>query len=87
VLNTEMADVCLFEDIVPNLTKLVDDQGRLLDYYNVGACTSELGFPFIDCKRGAHCIIPTTSEWGIVALALAFLIYAKVMFRTRGNAI
>jgi hypothetical protein len=87
VLNSEMADVCLFEDIVPNLTKLVDDQGRLLDYYNAGACSSEAGFPMIDCKRGAHCIIPTTSEWGFVALALAFLIYAKVTFRQRGDAI
>lgn len=81
VLDSQFSDVCLFEDINPFLTKLVDDHGQFVDFYSDGTCSDERGYPFIDCERSAFCEIPTTSEWGLLALALSLLIAAKLLFR------
>ncbi len=86
VLDREIADVCLFEDINPFLTKLVDDRGQFVDFYSDGACSSEMGYPIIDCELGGFCEIPTTSEWGLVVLGLVFLICAKLRFRLPSQA-
>ena len=82
VLDRESSEVCLFEDINPFRTKLVDDNGQFVAFYNDGTCSSDRGYPFIDCEHGSVCEIPTTSEWGLVALGLAFLICAKLRFRS-----
>lgn len=81
LLGNEARDICLFEDINPTRTKLVDDQGQFVAFYNEGVCASEMGYPFIDCEHGSSCEIPTTSEWGLIVLALAFLIGSKLRFR------
>lgn len=79
----ESREVCLFEDINPFRTKLVNDHGQFVDFYNEGSCSSDSGFPIIHCEHGSVCEIPTTSEWGLVVLALALLIGSKVRFRGR----
>jgi len=84
VQDRALADVCLFEDSYPFLTKLVDDQARLVDSYNEGSCSSDQGPPFLDCQQFVLAEIPTTSDWGLVVLTLAFLVGAKLQFR-RGN--
>jgi len=83
VLVRGATDVCLFEEINPFRTRLVDEHGQFVAFYNDGACSSERGYPFIDCEHGISCEIPTTSEWGLVVLAVAFLIGSKLRFRSQ----
>lgn len=81
VLEREFSDVCLFEDINPFRTKLVDENGQFVDFYSDGSCSDPQGYPFIHCERDRFCEIPTMSEWGMAALALSLLICAKLRFR------
>jgi hypothetical protein len=82
VLDGGAGDVCLYEEINPFRTKLVDDHGQFVAFFNKGSCSSDMGYPFMDCEQGSTCeFIPTTSEWGCVVLALGFLIGAKLRFR------
>ncbi len=81
MLGGEGRNVCLYEEINPFRTKLVDHRGQFVAHYSEGACASEMGYPFIDCERGSSCEIPTTSAWGLIVLALAFLIGSKLRFR------
>jgi hypothetical protein len=81
ILDSGLSEICLFEDINPFLTKLVNDSGQLVSFYNDGDCASERGYPFVHCEHVGTCIIPTASEWGVLVLGLFLLIGAKLRFR------
>jgi len=80
VLDSEYSEFCLYEDINPFRTKLVDENGQFVNINNDGVCSSDMGYPYIQCESSGFCEIPTTSEWGLVVLTLAFLIGAKLRF-------
>ncbi|MDO8630882.1 MAG: hypothetical protein Q7R41_10350, partial [Phycisphaerales bacterium] len=80
VLDRDLAEVCGFDDINPFLTKLVDETGQFVDFFNESDCPSEQGFPFLNCVRFEFCEIPAVSEWGLVILTLVLFVGAKVRF-------
>jgi len=74
------ADVCLFNDLPPFSTILVDENGRSVPTGNPHDCTSNREPPTPMCADFEPCIIPTVSEWGLVAMTLLLLTAAKVLF-------
>lgn len=80
VLDRNLAEVCGFDDINPFMTKLVDETGQFVDFFNESDCPSERGFPFLNCVQFEFCEIPAVSEWGLAILTLVLLVGAKVRF-------
>jgi len=80
VLDRNLAEVCGFDDINPFMTKLVDETGQFVDFFNESDCPSERELPFLNCVQFEFCVIPAVSEWGLVILTLVLLVGAKVQF-------
>jgi len=74
------ANVCLFNDLPPFSTILVDENGRSVPTGNPHDCTSNREPPTPMCADFEPCIIPTVSEWGLVTMTLLLLTAAKVLF-------
>jgi len=74
------ASVCLFNNSPPFSTILVDELGRSVPTGNPHDCTSNNEPPTPMCADFEPCIIPTVSEWGLVAMTLLLLVAAKIRF-------
>jgi|GEM_PF-3896803 len=76
--------VCLFNDINPSETRLVDQTGKLVAPFNEIDCPTSLPAPITSCATPiTFCPIPAMSQWGLVVLALLLLIGAKTYWGYR----
>lgn len=81
VIDQFRAQVCLFDDVNPFLTRLVDETGQSFAPFNVVDCPSAFPAPITSCADERElCAIPTVSEWGLVILAMLLLIGGKTCF-------
>ncbi len=79
-------DVCMFDDVNPLVTILVDEFGQGVSPGTVMVCPQALGNPPTACAIFEVCRIPTLSEWGLINLTILLLIGAKVVFAGRRPA-
>lgn len=84
VLSTAAGDVCLFNDINPRTTALVDDRGQRVQIFNGVDCPTQKLPPNISCSIPCL-LIPTVNEWGMVCLTLCLMVGAKIAFRSRSG--
>lgn len=75
--------VCIFDDVNPFHTRLVDDRGQSVPLGNSNQCPSPGEPPFLSCASFEVCRIPAVSTWGLIVLSLLLLIAAKVRFGRR----
>jgi len=78
-LKKERGDICLFNQLNPFTTILVDDTGSAVPIYNVENCPMEDGDQGVTCDHA--CNVPTISRWGFVVLLLLMLSVAKIRLR------
>jgi hypothetical protein len=77
-------EICLFKDMNPYSTLLVDEFGQSVGIYNDHACPTDHPLPIISCAE--VCTIPTLSTWGLLILGLLLLVTAKLYFGRAAQA-
>jgi len=79
VLRETTESVCLFNDLNPRTTALVDDHGVRVRVFNGVDCPNDVVPPLLACSQPCR-IIPTANAWGICVTTLLLLIGAKLAF-------
>jgi len=79
--------VCLFEEVNPLSTRLVDENGQSVVPFNEVDCPASLPAPITFCATPrTFCPIPAVSLWGLVILTVLLLIGAKAHFGRQRRA-
>ncbi len=73
-------DVCLFTDVNPFHTLLVDEFGQGVNIRASEECPTDREPPVFTCVTFETCRIPTLSDWGLVVMTLLLLSAGKIRF-------